>query len=108
MVAVTIRTIFAQLTPAEVTDQVDKVATTLQPRFPAVAALLAEAKEDLTAFACFPPAHWAKVWSTDESFKARVALSTGWDGVSLVGGRGRPRSQEQGRGAGSPAAQLAP
>jgi putative transposase len=34
MVAVTIRTIFAQLTPAEVADQVDKVATTLQPRFP--------------------------------------------------------------------------
>jgi putative transposase len=33
MVAVTIRTIFAQLTPAEVVDQVDKVATTLQPRF---------------------------------------------------------------------------
>ena len=37
-----------------------------------------------------------------------VALSAGWDGVSLLGGRGRPRSQEQGRGAGSPAAQLAP
>jgi Transposase, Mutator family len=36
------------------------------------------------------------------------ALSAGWDGVSLIGGRGRPRSQEQGRGAGSPAAQLAP
>src|ERR671913_2264816 len=42
MVAVTIRTIFAQLTPAEVADQVDKVATTLQPRFPTVAALLVE------------------------------------------------------------------
>ena len=34
MVAVTIRTIFAQLTPAEVADQVDKVAATLQLRFP--------------------------------------------------------------------------
>jgi hypothetical protein len=31
-------------TPAEVADQVDKVATTLQPRFPAVAGLLTEAK----------------------------------------------------------------
>ena len=65
MVAVTIRTIFAQLTPAEVADQVDKVAATLQPRFPAVAALLAEAKEDLTAFRHFPVAHWRKLWSTN-------------------------------------------
>jgi transposase len=32
--------------------------------------------------------------STDERFKARVALSAGWDGVSLLGGRGRPRSEE--------------
>jgi hypothetical protein len=73
-----------------------------------VAALLAEAKEDLTAFRHFPVAHWRKLWSTDERFKAGVALSAGWDGVSLLGGRGRPRSEEQGLGAGSPAAQLAP
>jgi len=65
MVAVTIRTIFAQLTPAEVADQVDKVATTLQPRFPAVAALLVDAKEDLTAFRHVPVAHWRKLWSTN-------------------------------------------
>ena len=65
MVAVTIRTIFAQLTPAEVADQVDKVAATLKPRFPTVAALLAEAKEDLTAFRHFPVAHWRKLWSTN-------------------------------------------
>ena len=65
MVAVTIRTIFAQLTPAEVADQVDKVATILKPRFPAVAALLVEAKEDLTAFRYFPVAHWRKLWSTN-------------------------------------------
>ena len=32
------------------------MATTLQPRFPTVAALLAEAKEDLTAFRQFPAA----------------------------------------------------
>ena len=61
MVAVTVRTIFVQLTPAEVADQVDKVATTLQPRFPAVAALLAEAKQDLTVFRHFPVAHWRKL-----------------------------------------------
>jgi hypothetical protein len=55
-----------------------------------------------------PPTLARTLRSTDESFKARVALSAGWEGVSLVGGRGRPRSEEQGLGAGSPAAQLAP
>ena len=71
---------------------------------PKVARLLLEAEEDLLAFYAFPAAHRSKLRSTDESFKAGVALSAGWDGVSLLGGRGRPRSQEQGRGAGSPAA----
>src|SRR4029450_8844681 len=85
-----------------------QVAAMLAPKFPAVATMLADAKEDLTAFASFPPAPWAKVWSTDESFKARVALLGGSGVVRLSVGRGRPRSQEQGGGAGSPAAQLCP
>jgi putative transposase len=65
MVAAAIRTIFAQPTGAEVIDQVDKVAAMLAPKFPAVAAMLTDAKEDLTAFASFPPAHWVKIWSTN-------------------------------------------
>jgi putative transposase len=65
MVAAAIRTIFAQPTGAEVIEQVDKVAAMLQPKFPQVAMMLADAREDLTAFAAFPPAHWAKVWSTN-------------------------------------------
>jgi putative transposase len=65
MVAAAIRTIFAQPTGQEVVDQVDKVAVMLAPKFPAVAAMLADAREDLTAFASFPPAHWAKIWSTN-------------------------------------------
>jgi putative transposase len=63
MVAAAIRTIFAQPTGAEVTDQVDKVAAMLQPKFPAVATMLLDAREDLTAFAGFPPAHWTKIVS---------------------------------------------
>ena len=54
MVAAAIRTIFAQPTPAEVVDQVDKVAAMLAPKFPAVAAMVADAREDLTAFAQLP------------------------------------------------------
>jgi putative transposase len=65
MVAAAIRTIFAQPTGAEVIDQVDKVAAMLAPKFPAVASMLADAREDLTAFASFPVAHWTKLWSTN-------------------------------------------
>ena len=65
MVAAAIRTIFAQPTGAEVIDQVDKVAAMLASKFPTVAAMLADAREDLTAFASFPSAHWTKLWSTN-------------------------------------------
>ena len=65
MVAAAIRTIFAQPTGQEVVDQVDKVAAMLQPKFPAVATMLTDAREDLTTFASFPPAHWVKIWSTN-------------------------------------------
>jgi putative transposase len=65
MVAAAIRTIFAQPTGAEVTDQVDKVAAMLAPKFPQVATMLVDATADLTAFAHFPAAHWTKIWSTN-------------------------------------------
>jgi putative transposase len=65
MVAAAIRTIFAQRTGQKVIDQVDKVAAMLQPKFSAVATMLLDAREDLTAFASFPVAHWVKVWSTN-------------------------------------------
>ena len=65
MVAAAIRTIFAQPTGQEVLDQVDKVAAMLAGKFPAVASMLLDSREDLTAFASFPPAHWVKIWSTN-------------------------------------------
>ena len=55
----------AQPTGAEVTDQLDKIAAMLAPKFPAVARMLADAREDLTAFASFPSEHWTKLWSTN-------------------------------------------
>jgi len=87
-------------TPLEVRGRLAAVA-------PKVARLLEASEPDLLAVCELPQEHWSKLRSTDERFKAGVALSAGWDGVSLLGGRGRPRSKEQGRGAGSPAAQLA-
>jgi putative transposase len=65
MVAAYIRTIFAQATPDTVRGQLEEVATTLAPKLPVIAAMLREAKADLTAFADFPQSHWRKVWSTN-------------------------------------------
>jgi putative transposase len=65
LVAATIRTIFAQPTADAARTHVDTVATTLAAQFPAVADLLRDAKEDLTAYADFPHAHWRKLWSTN-------------------------------------------
>jgi putative transposase len=65
MVAAAIRTIFAQPTADTVREAVENVAATLERQFPAVALLLRDAREDITAFADFPQAHWRKIWSTN-------------------------------------------
>jgi hypothetical protein len=77
-------------------------------KFPKATTTITADLGQLLACYDYPSEHWIHLRTTDESFEAGVALSVGWDGVSLVGGRGRPRSKEQGRGAGSLAAQLAP
>ncbi len=56
MVLAVIRTIFAQPDAAAVREQLDEIADKLAPRFPVVAAMLADAREDLLAFAAFPVA----------------------------------------------------
>ena len=86
MMAAAIRTIFAQPTGAEVVQQVDKVAAMLAPKFPAVATMLLDAREDLTAFASFPAAHWAKIWSTNplERVNKEVSAAPTWSGSSLT------------------------
>jgi len=65
MVLALIRTIWAQPDPIAVRDQLDAVADKLAAGFPVVAAMLREAREDVTAFAAFPFAHWKKIWSTN-------------------------------------------
>ncbi|MBA2699700.1 MAG: IS256 family transposase [Nocardioidaceae bacterium] len=65
MVAALIRTIFAQPTPDTVRGQLEVVAGMLEPKFPAVAVMLRDAKTDLTAFADFPQPHWRRIWSTN-------------------------------------------
>ena len=65
MVLAAIRTIFAQPDGAAVAEQLDEIAAKLEPRFPTVAAMLVEAKEDVLAFTAFPISHWRKIWSTN-------------------------------------------
>ena len=65
MVAAAIRTVFAQPTGPLVRQQVEVVAAMLEPQLPAVATMVRDAKEGISAFADFPEAHWRKVWSTN-------------------------------------------
>ena len=61
-----VRTIYQQLSPAEVHGQLDRVVEQLREPFAQVAELLADAAPDLlafTAFPAFPVAHWQKLWS---------------------------------------------
>src|SRR5690348_10051581 len=68
MVAAAIRTIFAQPGPAHVRDQLDTIAAMLGRQFPKVEAMLRDAADDITAFACSrsatgrrsgPPTRWS-------------------------------------------------
>ncbi len=65
MVAAAIRTIFAQPDAEHVKAQMDEITHMLAVKFPEVAAMLAEAREDLLAFCSFPEVHWRKIWSTN-------------------------------------------
>jgi putative transposase len=83
MVAAYIRTVFAQTTPDGVRAQLENVASTLAPKLPGVAAMLRDAKEDITAFADFPHAHWRKVWSTNPIERLNKELKRRTDVVGI-------------------------
>jgi len=78
MVAAASRTIFARPTADTVRDAVENVALTLGRQFPTVAGMLRDAREEITAFADFPQAHWRKIWSTNplERLKNEVKRRT--------------------------------
>jgi putative transposase len=86
------------------------LARELDKTHPGAAASLREGlAETLTVLRLgVPPTLARTLRSTDERFKARVALPDVPGAVRLGVGRGRPRSKEQGLGAGSLAAQLCP
>jgi len=65
MVASAIRAIFEQPDEATARDQCGRVIAMLEPRFPAVAALIAEAEPDLLAHFTFPDSHRRQIRSTN-------------------------------------------
>ena len=86
MVLAAIRTIFAQPDAASVRAQLDEVADKLAPGFPAVAAMLRDAREDLLAFTAFPVAHWRKVWSTNPLERVNKEIKRRTDVVGIFPG----------------------
>jgi hypothetical protein len=87
---------------------IDAFAADYGVKWPKAVAKVTGETERLLCFFDYPAEHWVHLRTTDESFKALVALPAGPGAVRLGVGRGRPRSEEQGLGAGSPAAQLCP
>jgi putative transposase len=75
LVSGAIRGIFTANTGAEARVRLAQVVEQLAPHAPKVARLLEDAEADLLAFYAFPAAHWPKLRSTDERFKARVAVA---------------------------------
>jgi putative transposase len=83
MVLAAIRTIWAQPDAAAVAEQLDEIVAKLEPRFPVVAAMLAEAKADVTAFAAFPFSHWKKIWSTNPLERVNKEIKRRTDVVGI-------------------------
>ncbi len=90
MVLAAIRTVFAQPDAQAVSEQLDEIVSRLEPRFPVVAAMLAEAKADVTAFCAFPVSHWKKIWSTNPLERVNKELP-------VLDRRGRDLPQRCGR-----------
>jgi len=65
LVATLVRSIFAQPTRKEVWAQHQRVVAELEGRFPAAAALLDEAAEEILAFSVFPEGLWRQIWSNN-------------------------------------------
>jgi len=65
MVAAALRSVFVQPEAQAVEQQWEQVITMLTEKFPAAAALMEQAQEDVLAFRNFPSEHWRKIWSTN-------------------------------------------
>jgi len=82
-VAAVVRQIFAQGDRKTADEVLARAVDTLSPRFPAVASMLEEAREDLLAHMAFPPAHWRQIRSTNGLERLNRELARRFDVVGI-------------------------
>jgi putative transposase len=74
MVATIVRSIFEQPSAEEVWAQHARVVAQLEPRFPDAARMLADAAEEVLAFAAFPQQHWRKIRSNNPQERLNLEI----------------------------------
>jgi transposase-like protein len=74
MVATIVRSIFEQPSAEEVRAQHARVVAQLEPRFPDAARMLADAAEEILAFAAFPQQHWRKIRSNNPQERLNLEI----------------------------------
>ncbi len=82
-----VRTIYQQLSPAEVHGQLDRVVEQLREPLAQVAELLADAAPDILAFTAFPVAHWQKLWSNNPQERLNREIRRRTDVVGIFPNR---------------------
>ena len=83
LVATLVRTIFAQPDAASTWAQHERICEQLAERFPQATALLADAAEDLLAFASFPKEHWRQIWSNNPQERLNKEIRRSTDVVGI-------------------------
>jgi len=86
-VATMVRTIFDQPDAASVRDQFGRVVETIEARFPDAATHLADARDDLLAFAGFPHEIWRQIWSNNPQERLNKEIRRRTDVVGIFPNR---------------------
>ena len=87
VVATLVRSIFAQPDAATTRAQLDRVVEQLQQRFADAAAMLAEAADEILAFAAFPKEHWRQIWSNNPQERLNKEIRRRSDVVGIFPNR---------------------
>jgi transposase-like protein len=78
-----VRSIFAQPDAPTTHAQHERVIEQLADRFPAAAAMLADAGVDILAFTSFPQPHWRQIWSNNPQERLNKEIRRRTDVVGI-------------------------